>query len=221
MIKIKVCGLTEEQHVLAAGEASVDFIGLVFASSLRQISPEKALRLSEAAHGHKSRLEVVGVFVNSPIQEVNRIARSCQLDWVQLSGDETWQYCLGIECPIIKAIHISPLMTAEEILSDINLWHEVPLQQQPICLLDTRTDNAYGGTGQTFNWQISKEVSCKFPVIIAGGLSPANIDPLIRFVQPWGVDVSTGVESNGKKDSLKINAFVKAVRKAEANLFLI
>jgi len=212
--KVKICGLSEVEHALAASEAGADFLGLVFATSRRQVSPEKASPIVEAVHRLRRQPAIVGVFVNSPAQEVNQIARYCQLDWVQLSGDETWHYCQQIERPVIKAIRISPANTAQEVLAEIEAGYQMFAPQKLICLLDSQVGDAYGGTGQAFNWQLAEEVSARFPVIIAGGLTPTNVGQLIKRIQPWGVDVSTGVETNGVKDTPKIKAFIEAVRTA-------
>lgn len=210
MTHIKICGLTDIQQALAATEA--DYVGLVFADSRRQLSPEKAAEIADALHKMKSGPKVVGVFANSPAQEVNRIADICNLDWVQLSGMEAWEYCLDIKRPIIKAIHISAEHSSGELLGYIREGYRLKSQDRLIFLLDTYVDGTFGGTGQSFNWQLAKEIASEKPVIIAGGLTPDNVNQLIEKVHPWGVDVSSGVESGGKKDIQKIKEFIKKVK---------
>jgi phosphoribosylanthranilate isomerase len=212
--KIKICGLSEIQHALAAAEAGADFLGLVFALSRRQVSIEKALPIAKEIHAMSPQPIVVGVFVNSTAEEVNRTADCCNLDWVQLSGDETWDYCQQIERPIIKTIHISSTKTVEEIISEIAMGYRLLTRQDFVCLIDSKVGEAYGGTGQVFDWNLAKEISARFSVIIAGGLTPTNVSRLVEEVQPWGVDVSSGVETNGQKDIAKIRTFVQVARAA-------
>ena len=187
MTKIKICGLSDIESALVAARAGTDFLGLVFAPSRRQISPEKALPLIEAVCGLGNPPAVVGVFVNLPAHEINQIADYCRLDWVQLSGNETWRYCRKIERTVIKVIHISTDKNTEKILHEIDISHRLHLKHDPICLLDSQAKDIYGGTGETFNWQIASEVSARFPVIIAGGLTPTNVGQLVREVRPLGV----------------------------------
>ena len=172
-------------------------------------------RLAEAAHSLSPRPAVAGVFVNLEAPEVNRIAGRCRLDWVQLSGDESWPYCREINYPVIKAVHVPAERTAESAIADIEAGYRILPQKRLVSLLDTQADNAYGGTGETFDWQLAGEVAARFPVFIAGGLTPVNVSHLVRQIKPWGVDVSSGVESNGRKDISKIRAFIGAVREAD------
>jgi len=157
---------------------------------------------------------MVGVFVNSAVDEVNRIADYCHLDWVQLSGDENWDYCQKIERPIIKAVHVPNPMTSHEIISELAMGYQLLPKQNLICLLDSKVGDTYGGTGQAFDWQLARKVSARFHVLIAGGLTPTNVGQLVKETQPWGVDVSSGVETNGQKDTVKIKAFIQVVRAA-------
>ena len=214
MTKVKICGLSEVQHAVAAAEAGADFLGLVFAQSQRQISPEKALQVVKAVRTVKPQQVIVGVFVNAKANEVNRTADYCRLDWIQLSGDESWHYCKQIERPVIKTVHVSNTRTAEGIIFEIATGYQLLPQKNFTCLLDSKVGDTYGGTGQAFEWQLAKKVSATFPLLIAGGLTPDNVGRLVKEIQPWGVDVSSGVETNKQKDIAKIRTFIHAVRAA-------
>jgi len=215
LVRVKICGLMEVEHAMKAGKSGADFIGMVFAESRRKVTVEQAARLVESVQDINPRPEAVGVFRNAPPDEVNRIARECRLDRVQLAGQETIEYCHNITFPIIKVIHVSPDSKADSILAQTQSWYEAMKGQKFLCLLDTVIDGRYGGTGVTFDWQIAKIIAAKFPVMIAGGLTPENVVHLVREVKPWGVDVASGVETDGRKDPAKIEAFIRAVWNAE------
>ena len=208
MTRVKICGITGTSQALAAAEAGADYLGLVFAPGRRQINPQKAGEIVRRIHTLNSPPLMVGVFVNSPVEEVNSLAESCLLDYVQLSGDESWEYCLQIKKPLVRAIHIAGHSAVRDIIEEVEKGHRILAGADLICLLDTRVKNAYGGTGQKFDWQLAREVCARFPVMIAGGLAPENLAQLIAEVHPWGVDVSSGVETGGRKDLHKIRDFI-------------
>lgn len=210
--KVKIDGFSETEHVVAAVEAGADFIGVIFAPSPRQVTPGKARQLADAARSFERPPAVVGVFVNESADEVNRIAEECGLDLVQLSGDETREYCLDIERPIIKVVHVSQSQSADDILMEITDSFEFFQGKDVLYLLDTKVDDAYGGTGRSFSRQVAAEVAARLPVIIAGGLTPENVGSMVSEIHPWGVDVSSGVETDGKKDVAKIREFINEVK---------
>jgi phosphoribosylanthranilate isomerase len=214
MTRVKICGIRDKTHALAAVEAGADFIGLVFAPSQRQVSPTNAREIASAVKKSSNATKVVGVFVNAPSFQVNEIADFCALDVVQLSGDESWEYCCEVVRPVIKAIRIDR-QSPEELHSELSAGSKLLPAQRFVTILDSRVEDQYGGTGDTFDWKLVQQVAKRFRVIIAGGLDPKNVAKLIERVAPWGVDVSSGVETGGVKDTSKIKAFIEAVRKAD------
>lgn len=214
MTKVKVCGISEVVHARAAAEAGADFIGVVFAPSRRQVTPQRAKEIALTVKSLSPSPSVVGVFVNAAAAEVNQVADYCGLDWVQLSGDEPWEYFKQMQRPFIKAILVPGGAIAEGILADISFGCEL-LGRDFIVLLDSHVEGSYGGTGQAFDWGLAGQVAEKVPVVIAGGLSADNVGQAIEMAGPWGVDVSSGVESDGVKDPAKIRDFVLAARLAD------
>ncbi len=205
MVRIKVCGIRTEQDGLGAAQAGADFVGVILAPARRQVSVAQAKRIAAAVRSSGRPARVVGVFVNSPAREVNRIAGECGLDYVQLSGDESLAYCQEIERPVIKAVHVG---TAAP---------DLETREGVVYLLDTHVGGRYGGTGTTFDWSLARQISRRTSVILAGGLTPENVGQAIREVGPWGVDVSSGVETDGVKDMNKIRAFIAAARRADGS----
>jgi len=215
MVRVKICGLTQVEHAIAAGKAGADFLGVVFAQSRRQVTAQRALEIVEAVNSINPRPDVVGVFVNAKADEMNHAAHECKLNVVQLSGQETIESALAIEPPVIKVIHITPQSTAAEVLTEVERWYEAMNKPTFHCLLDTEVNSVRGGTGKMFDRGIAREVAFHYPVIIAGGLTVENVAELVQDVKPWGVDVSSGVETDGRKDSKRIEAFIRAVWNAE------
>jgi phosphoribosylanthranilate isomerase len=214
MTRIKICGIRDKANALAAVEAGADFIGLVFTPSQRQVTPPCAREIASAIKKSNDAIKVVGVFVNAPVFQINEIADFCALDVVQLSGDESWEYCGKIANPFIKAIRIGR-QSLQDLYTELSTASKLLTGHRFITLLDSRVEGKYGGTGESFNWNLAQQIAEKFPVIIAGGLDPENVARLIETAAPWGVDVSSGVETGGVKDTSKIKAFIEAVRKTD------
>ncbi len=216
MTHVKICGIRDKVHALAAAEAGADFIGLVFALSPRQVKPHDAREIVDAISKSGCVVKTVGVFVNTPASKVNAIADLCHLDWVQLSGDETWQYCLKVNRPIIKAVRPGT-RNPDDVCAELALGAKMLSTQVFVGLLDSKVEGRYGGTGITFDWGLAQLVATRFPVMMAGGLTPENVAEAIQMVAPWGVDVSSGVEVEGVKDVARIRAFIEAARSADAS----
>ncbi|HBT47074.1 MAG TPA: phosphoribosylanthranilate isomerase [Peptococcaceae bacterium] len=199
MVRVKICGIKTWEEARAALEAGVHALGFVFAPGPRRIHPEVAreiiLRLPPFVTS-------VGVFVNEPRYSLLEIASFCRLDVLQLHGDEPPEYCRGLSQRLIKAIRVKDAASLELI----------PKYPVDAFLLDTFVPGQAGGTGRTFNWEIARRaVELGPPIILAGGLTPENVAEAIRKVRPYAVDVSSGVETDGQKDPVKIARFMEAV----------
>ncbi len=211
---VKICGLTNPSQAAEVVRLGADFIGLVFADSKRLVSTEQARGIVSAL---PKDFPAVGVFVDSPAEEINQIAQETGISIAQLHGDEPPSILGEIEIPCIKAFRIRD----EESFVTIHEW-VVCIEQDcslEAVLLDAYSPTAAGGTGERFNWDLlvkSREhggLANLPPIILAGGLDATNIAEAIRTVQPWAVDVSSGVESApGEKDPAKIREFLTAVR---------
>lgn len=211
MTRVKICGIREVEHALAAADAGADLIGLVFAASKRQVDADRAGDLIAILKQGYPSIESVGVFVDTPAIEVNRIVEHCGLDRVQLSGDEPWDYVSDIIVPVIKVIRVQAGTSGKTVISMMERGSRY-LEDNLIFMLDSAAPGSYGGSGQAFDWSIAVEAASRYPVIVAGGLTPQNVGEAIRQARPWGVDVSSGVESDGAKDNALIRLFISAAK---------
>lgn len=218
MTHIKICGIKEEAHALELARAGIDFIGLVFAPSPRQITKAQAKKIVAAVKSVRVSIEVVGVFVNTPAPTIKNIVETCDLDRVQLSGDEPWALCRELALPVIKVIRVSRNYKTEQICADLEYGDKVLAKQKHVVLLDANARYKYGGSGMKFDWKLAVPIARRLPIIVAGGLTPDNVQEAIKLIKPWGVDVSSGVETKGAKDMEKILKFIENVRKADAEI---
>ena len=222
MTMLKICGLREAAHALVAAEAGADLLGFVFVHGVRrQLEVEQARSIIDEYRrlsalpgvptGHGSP-RLVGLFANQSLSEVNSVIASCGLDLAQLCGDEGRDYWRQVDADVIRQVRIDDTAPHSVAVSDALRRVEVASAAGCIPLLDKQETGQLGGTGRTFDWSIAKEVAARFDVLLAGGLTPDNVRQAIAAVGPWGVDVSSGVETGGAKDPGKIVEFTKAVR---------
>ncbi len=213
MTRIKICGIKEPSQAAAAAGAGADYIGIVMAPSKRQVDIEQAKAIVAAVKG--SQTLSVGVFVNMPSAEINRIAKYCNFDRIQLSGDESWEYVRELHRPAIKAVKVSKEHTGDRLLNELSGGYK-KADYYFLPLLDCAVNGSYGGSGKAFDWSIAKVAAGKYRFVLAGGLTPENVGEAIASARPWGVDVSSGVETNGSKDIEKIKRFISTVRRIDA-----
>ncbi|MGM8211356.1 phosphoribosylanthranilate isomerase [Virgibacillus sp. W0430] len=196
---VKICGIQTVEAACTAIEAGADFIGFVFAPSKRRISAFKA---AEIAHALPSPIKKVGVFVNERAETIRAIAETVELDFIQLHGDETADFAAALPYRIIKAYTIDQAMC--ENISDFPCDY---------YLIDSPAQKYRGGSGEAFAWEkITKLSVDPNKLLLAGGLTTENVRQAITVAQPVGVDVSSGVETNGIKDNLKIKTFIQKAK---------
>jgi phosphoribosylanthranilate isomerase len=202
--RVKICGITSVADGQAAAEAGADLIGLMFYEpSPRYVSLDAAAAIARALPPEVQR---VGVFVNPTTELVRRAIGECQLNLLQFHGDEPPDFCTQFGLMSLKAFRIRDAASLDAL----------PNYETDGYLLDAYSPEARGGTGEKFNWDLAVEAQ-KFgkPIFLAGGLTPANVAAAVKQVQPFAVDVSSGVESvPGKKDPAKVKAFIQAARGA-------
>ncbi|KOP82971.1 phosphoribosylanthranilate isomerase [Cytobacillus solani] len=204
-MKIKICGITDLDTAIAAVEYGADALGFVFAESKRRITIDRAKEIIKVLP--KNFLKI-GVFVNEQKETIERILEETEINAIQLHGDESPDDCAGFLTPVIKAISIG---SAKDILKADEYECEY-------LLLDSPKGKYRGGNGTSFDWGVAAGQKVKRKkVILAGGLTPGNVIEAIQIVQPYMVDVSSGVELDGKKDKEKIKRFIDEVKGRKRN----
>jgi phosphoribosylanthranilate isomerase len=241
MTLVKICGLRDAETALETAKAGADMVGIMFAESRRKVTPQQCHDIVEAlkekrTQGRDAIFEgpvrgevsarswygawadaiemsiarfrplIVGVFAGMTAGEVNNIADAAGIDLVQLSGGEDDEFVRRIERPVLRAVHVKEGMTAEDVEDRSTPGISAGL------MLDTYSKSALGGTGESFDWSVAAELARTRPFLLAGGLTPENVADAVTQVEPWGVDVSTGVETDGVKDIEKIRAFIRAAK---------
>ncbi|MDY6847853.1 MAG: phosphoribosylanthranilate isomerase [Thermodesulfobacteriota bacterium] len=205
-VRVKICGITSVEDGLHAARCGADALGFVFYDrSPRCIAPEEA---GEIVRRLPPFVSTVGLFVNEEPARIERIAQMCSLDMIQMHGDEEPGQCRIAGRRVIKALRLreSSSLPMVERFSDCAV------------LLDAWVPNSYGGTGQCCNWDLAADAARVRSVILAGGLNPDNVGEAISVVHPFAVDVSSGVESApGKKDPLKVEAFIRNVNQTRSD----
>lgn len=191
-VKVKICGIRTIAAAKAAINAGADFSGFNFVpTSKRFIDPDKALKIIKVIKG---KIKIVGVFQNERLEKVNQLVKDLQLDFVQLHGQENNDYINKVGLPAIKAVRID---------DKVNL-------ETPYILIDRNEQ----GKGQMINLEKAAKLAVKFPIFLAGGLTPDNVAAVIKQVKPFAVDVAGGIETDGRQDLQKIKEFVKKAKEA-------
>jgi phosphoribosylanthranilate isomerase len=204
MTKVKICGLTNQTDAIDAIELGADALGFIFIKeSPRYISPNIVQEISQHVPPF---VQLVGVFMDQEKAEIDEIINRCRIDLIQLHGNESPEFCTTMKRRVLKAFHIA----------EIGDMDAIPAYKGHIsaALLDTKVGNARGGTGQSFDWGIALQAQqFNIPLILAGGINTSNIKKAIQLVNPYAIDVSSGVEASpGKKDYNKLQAFIEAAK---------
>jgi len=202
--RVKICGITRPGDGIAAAQAGADAIGLVFyPKSPRYLSAERAVEIRDALPPF---VQTVALFVNADAAQVSQVLGRVKPSVLQFHGDETPEFCGQFGAPFVKACRIRPGVDAAQYLQ--------PYSRATAWLVDSFVPE-YGGVGESFDWSLVPHGLAR-PLILSGGLDAGNVARAIRAVHPWGVDVSSGVESaKGIKDAGKMAAFVAEVRNAD------
>lgn len=210
---VKICGITHLDDALMAVEAGADLLGFIcYPKSPRYIPPVDIAAILAAMHSSQARIRTVGVFVNESLANVRHILQQTGLDLAQLHGDEPPAFVQELAGRAFKALRPTTLAKAA---SDASDYAPLGPPSGPDLLIDAYHPRAYGGTGRQGDWRIAASLARRYRILLAGGLTPANVAEAIAQVQPWGIDVSSGVEQvPGIKNPTAVRALITAAKNA-------
>ena len=217
MTMFKICGLRDSSNALVAAESGADLLGFNFVEGVRrQLLPEEGAKIIAEFRDCTSADSpgIVGLFANQPAHFVNEVASLCGLDYAQLCGDEPPEMWDLLDIPVIRQVKVREDLPREASIEIACRLVQEALDVGQIAVLDKYKAGHLGGTGLVFDWGLARDIARDHRVVLAGGLTPDNVTGAIETVRPWGVDVSSGVETNGQKDPDKIRAFAAAVYSA-------
>ncbi len=208
MVKVKICGITNIEDAELAFSLGASALGMIFDPQSPRFVQEKTATIIRN-HFNDRDIEVWGVFVNATPEYISKMVSECHLSCVQLHGDEEVSTYAQVGVPLVKAIHAQTQEDVEAALKLRNIRY---------VLIDSRTADKRGGTGQVANWNLALQISLKRPIVLAGGINSANVNEAIKKVKPQWIDVATGVEAEpGKKSPEKLKAFFEAIKKEMKN----
>lgn len=211
---IKICGIKDPEHVPVIVESGADLLGLVFyPASYRHVDIPTARQIVSAVREQAPthhKLRTVGLFVNQNASTIIDVQRQVGFDIVQLAGDEAPALIDELDIPVIPTVRADP----DGQTSAARRFDDLARKRPWAIIVDAAVPGAYGGTGQRADWELAGQFARRYPTILAGGLTTDNVTDAIAEVQPFAIDVSSGVESNKRKDPAKIRSFITRARAA-------
>ena len=211
-VELKVCGITELEDARYLAGAGADYLGFIqHDKSPRYAPPSLASDIIEWVHGPSP----VGVFVNDGAGTVNETVEAAGFEYAQLHGQEPPHVVERVDCPVIKAIHVRHDASPSQLRSLFERYEE----EVEYFLLDTHDSSVWGGTGESFNWRLARELAQDYPIFLAGGIDADNVGRALRTMRPFALDLSSSLEiAPGQKSFEKIDAFMDAFRAAKKEL---
>jgi phosphoribosylanthranilate isomerase len=210
--KLKVCGITELEDARYLAPLGVDYLGFIqHEESPRYAPPALAAEILEWVHGPTP----VGVFVNDSADAINAAVDEAGFEMAQLHGEEAPAVVEAVDVPVIKAVRVRHDASSDQLRAVFERYHNVV----DYFLLDTHHSSTWGGTGESFNWRVARDLSSEYPIFLAGGIDADNVERAVMTMRPFAIDLSSSLEDDpGQKSFGKIDAFMDAFRAANDQL---